>query len=181
MSNNSFLNSEKLLKIGFKSVGENAQISSKASFYDPESISIGSNVRIDDFAILSGEITLGSYIHISAYVALYGLYGIEIGDFSGLSPRVIVFSASDDFSGEFMIGPLLPKEYTNVINGKVHLKKFVQIGSGSIVLPNVLIGEGAVTGAMTLVNKNLDPWTINVGIPAKFLKKRNKGLLKFGM
>ncbi len=179
MSNNSFLNSDEILKIGFKSIGENIQISRKASFYNPSGISIGNNVRIDDFAILSGEITLGSYIHISAYVAMYGTKGIVMDDYSGLSPRVTVFSATDDFSGEFMIGPLLPKECISVIGGKVHLKKYVQIGSGSIVMPNITIDEGAVTGAMTLVNKNLDPWTINVGVPVRFYKERKRDLLKY--
>lgn len=54
---------------------------------------IGDNVRIDDFCILSGEITLGSNIHIGAYSALYGSMGIELENNTGISPRSTLFSA----------------------------------------------------------------------------------------
>ncbi|MDR2409353.1 MAG: acyltransferase, partial [Bacteroidales bacterium] len=53
---NSFFSKEELKDIGFKSVGDNVLISRKASFYSVSNISIGSNVRIDDFCILSGNI-----------------------------------------------------------------------------------------------------------------------------
>lgn len=61
---------------------------------------IGNNVRIDDFYILSGKLTLCNNIHISSFCALYGSNGIIMNDFSGLSPRTTIFSASDDFTGE---------------------------------------------------------------------------------
>lgn len=72
MSKNSFLSIEEIKKIGFKSVGNEVYISRFAKFYSPEKMEIGSNVRIDDFCLLSGKIVLGNYIHISAYSALYG-------------------------------------------------------------------------------------------------------------
>ena len=69
---NSFYTREELLSLGIKSVGENVYISRKSSFYGCSEISIGSNVRIDDFCILSGKIEICDFVHISAYVALYG-------------------------------------------------------------------------------------------------------------
>lgn len=69
---NSFYSQEELKKIGFLSVGKNVLISKKASIYNPGVISVGNNVRIDDFCILSGKVTIGSYSHIAAYTALYG-------------------------------------------------------------------------------------------------------------
>ena len=66
----SFYSPEELKEIGFKSVGENVLISRKVSIYSPQKISIGNNVRIDDFCILSGNITLGNYCRIAAYCAL---------------------------------------------------------------------------------------------------------------
>jgi galactoside O-acetyltransferase len=173
----SFYSEEEIKQIGFKSIGKNVLISKKASFYSPETISIGNNVRIDDFCILSGEISLGSYIHISAYCALYGAYGIYMDDFTGLSPRTTIFSATDDFSGDYLIGPMIDKKYTNVIGGKVYIGKFSQIGANSVVLPNVTIEEGVAIGALSLVNKSLPAWGIYAGIPVKFIKPRNKGLL----
>lgn len=176
---NSFYSDEELNKLGFKTIGKNCLISRFARFYSIEKIEIGNYVRIDDFCILSGSIQLGSYIHISAYCALYGNNGITIGDFSGLSPKSIIFSASDDFSGNYLINPMVPLKYRNVIEGEVKIGKYVQLGANTIVMPNCSIGEGAVTGSMALVNSNLDNWQIYVGIPVKVLKKREKKLLQF--
>lgn len=174
---NSFFSFSELNELGLKNFGDNVLISRKCSIYSPEKISIGNNVRIDDFCILSGNITLGSNIHISAFCALYGANGITIEDYSGMSPRSIIFSAIDDFHGNYLIGPIHPIELTNVTGGNVVLKKFTQLGANTIVMPNLTIEEGAVTGAMTFVNKNLESWTINTGIPVNKSVKRQNGIL----
>lgn len=176
--NDSFLNDGELAAIGFKDYGTNLLISRKASFYSPEEISLGNNVRIDDFCILSGKITIGSFVHISAYTALYGKLGIKMDDYTGLSPRCTVFSAMDDFSGEYLIGPMISENKTHVTGGTVYIMKYTQIGAGCILFPNVIIEEGVAVGAMSLVNKNLAAWTIYAGIPAKKIKKRSNKLLQ---
>ncbi len=164
-------------KIGFKTIGKNVLISCFARFYEPKSIEIGNNVRIDDFCILSGEIKLGSYIHISAYTALYGKFGIEMEDYSGLSPRCTIFSASDDFSGNYFIGPMINPKFTNVEGGKVLIGKYSQLGCNCVVFPGVMIKEGVAVGAMSLVINDLDSWKIYKGIPAIYYKARSKKLL----
>jgi len=175
---NSFLNDEEIIQLGLVSVGNNVKISRFAQFYG-SNITIGNNVRIDDFCIISGRVTIGSYVHISAYTALFGSKGIEIADYAGISPRCSIFSASDDFSGNFFIGPMINPEYTNVTGGLVKIGKYSQIGAGSIVFPSVLIEEGVAVGSMSLVNKNLSKWTIYVGIPVRRIKDRSKELLKY--
>jgi acetyltransferase-like isoleucine patch superfamily enzyme len=177
MQKNSFFSEEEIKELGFKKYGSSILISRKASLYDIKNIIIGSHVRIDDFCILSGEIAIGSFVHISAYTALYGKMGIELGDFSGLSPRVTVFSATDDFSGNFLIGPTVPEIYTNVYGGKVYIGKYVQVGAGSIVMPKVIIGEGTAIGAMSLVKNDIEEWIIAAGIPAIKIKERNRKLI----
>lgn len=72
----------------------------------------------------------------------------------------------------------VPKELRNVTGGTVILSSFSQIGTNNVVFPNITVGVGAVTGAMTLVNKNLNPWTQNFGIPVKEIKSRKQGLLE---
>ena len=176
---NSFLNEEELKQIGFKSLGSGVLVSRFARFYGADKMRIGNNVRIDDFCILSGEIILGNCIHISAYTALYGRYGIEMEDYSGASPRCTIFSATDDFSGNFMIGPMVNPGFTNVKGGKVLIKRYSQLGSNCVVLPSLTINEGVATGAMSLVNRDLAAWGIYTGIPAKFVKPREKNLLNF--
>ena len=63
---NSFYKKDELKKLGLKHYGNNVLISRKCSIYSPEKISIGNNVRIDDYCILSGNITIKNYVHISA-------------------------------------------------------------------------------------------------------------------
>lgn len=176
--NTSFYSKTELKKIGLKSYGENVMISKKVSIYGAENISIGNNVRIDDFCILSGNIQIGSFVHIAAYCGLYGKKGIIMKDFSILAARTLLMSASDDFSGEHMISPLVPRKFTNVTGGPVILNKHVLIGAGCIIFPNLILGEGVAVGSMSLVSKNLDPWTINLGIPVRFSKKRKRTILK---
>lgn len=176
---NSFYTEEELKTLGLKSYGKKVLISKKVSIYSAGSISICNNVRIDDFCILSGEVTIGSHIHISAYCALYGAMGIELEDYTGISPRSTLFSAMDNFSGQYLIGPIHPEKYTNVVGGKIVIKRYAQIGAGTIIFPNLTIGVGVVVGSMSLVTKSLENWGVYAGIPAKYIKDREQGLLNF--
>ncbi len=176
---NSFYSVDELNELGLASFGNNVLISSKASIYGAENISIGNNVRIDDFCILSGKIALGNYIHIAAYTALYGgSAGITIDDFSNISSRICIYSVSDDYSGDKLTNPMVPEKYKNMINKPVHIKKHCIFGTGCTVLPGVTIEEGGSFGSMTLIKTNTEPWSIYVGIPAQKIKQRSKSLLE---
>lgn len=171
---NSFYSQKELSELGLKQYGKNVLLSRYARIYSPEQLILGNNVRIDDYCLLSGNIVIGDNVHISAYCALYGSNGIEFHDNSGCSARTTIYSAIDDFSGEYLIGPLHPREYTNVTGGKVSVGPFAQIGAHCLIFPNLQIREGAVIGACSFVKKDVDEWTINVGTPAKFLKYRSR-------
>lgn len=175
---NSFYSETELRNIGLKCYGENVLISKKCSIYGAEIISIGSHVRIDDFCILSGKITIGNYIHVAAYSALYGGdAGISIGDFANISSRVVVYAVSDDYSGQSMTNPMVPEKYKNIQEEKVVIGRHVIIGTGSTVLPGTELKTGSAVGCMSLVKKNTEEWTVNAGIPAVKIKDRDKGLL----
>ena len=176
---NSFYTIEELQKIGFKDVGKNCLISKKASFYGVEKICIGDNVRIDDFCILSGVLEIGNYVHIAAYSALYGgTEGIYVGDFAGVSSRVLIYAISDDYSGECMTNPMIPDEYKKLVSGPVNIGKHVIIGCSSVNMPGVTIGEGCAFGAFSYVNHDPEAWSINVGIPFKKINNRSHHLLE---
>jgi acetyltransferase-like isoleucine patch superfamily enzyme len=166
-------------KLGFKELGHNVLISRDAKFYSPETISIRNDVRIDDFCILSGDIKIGSYVHIGAGTTfIAGKAGIEMEDFSQASHRVTIFAISDDFSGQSMIGPMVPSKYRNVMEGKVLLRKQTIIGSGSVVLPGVTVEEGSAIGAMTLLTRTTQPWKIYLGVPARMIGDRKQDVLQ---
>ncbi|MBU1308763.1 MAG: acyltransferase [Gammaproteobacteria bacterium] len=174
------LTEQQLQALGFKALGRNVRISDKASIYNAGNISIGDNVRIDDFVVLSagsGGITLGSHIHIAVYTSLIGAGAITIGDFANLSSRVSVYSSSDDYSGESMTNPCVPDEYKNVTHADVVAEKHVIVGCGSVILPGVTLHEGVAVGALSLVTKSCPPFGIYAGAPARFIRERSNNVL----
>ncbi|MGI6586254.1 MAG: acyltransferase [Lutisporaceae bacterium] len=176
----SFYSDNELIELGLKSVGKNVKISRKASIYIPETISIGNDVRIDDFCCLVGGskgIQIGSNVHIAFHCIIIGNGGVSIEDFAGLSSRCSIYSATDDYSGSTLTNPTVPSKYKAITEGEVRLGKHVIIGTNSTILPKVAIGEGCSVGANSLVIKDLEPWGIYVGSPVKKIKDRKKDLL----
>lgn len=175
----SFYKEEELLKVGFKSVGQNVCVSKKASIYGAEKICLGNDVRIDDFCILSGNIQLGNHVHIAAYSAIFGgSMGVHLEDFVNISSKCAIYACSDDYSGEYLTNPTVPEEFTGVISERVVLNRHVIMGTGTTVLPGVIIGEGTAVGCMSLVNKSLAEWGIYAGIPCRYIGERKKRLLE---
>lgn len=176
----SYFNKEELKGIGFRSFGEEVWISRNAIFYTPDKIDIGSHVRIDDFCLISGGegIKIGNYVHVAAFSLMLGAHGIVIGDFVNISGRVSIYSTSDDYSGEFMTGPLVGKEFIYDIGGRVVLEKHVIVGTGSTILPNVTLREGTAVGAMSLIKSSTEPYTVYAGIPAQKVKARKQEIRK---
>lgn len=166
---------------GFKSLGRDVHISKNCTIVGPENISIGNHVRIDGYCTIiaagSGHLILGSYIHIGAYCLLSAGAGIRMDDFSGLSHGVKIYSRSDDYSGRHLTNPTVPARYTAVTEGEVTLGRHVIVGSGSVILPRVTIGEGSAIGALSLVSTSVEAWGVYFGSPAKRLKARSRQLL----
>jgi galactoside O-acetyltransferase len=176
-----FYTKEELSKIGFKSIGENVLISDKASIYGAKNIEIGSNVRIDDFVILSPGVSLkiGNYIHIGCYTSIIGNGEIILEDFVGISGRVSIYSSSDDYTGMSMTNPMIPNEFKKITNGKIHIKKHTIIGTGSVILPNTIIGMGCSIYAQSLVKADCEELGVYSGNPLKLIGKRLKKFLEY--
>ena len=91
---------------------------------------------------------------------------VFIGNRVSIGPRVtLVTSSAPNLS---MIRP-----YVKVVNGKIRIEDDAWIGAGAIILPNVTIGRGAVVGAGAVVTKDVPPYTVVVGVPAKEIRKLN--------
>ncbi len=177
----SFYSKEELLDLGMSYVGKDTKISRKASFYGAKNISIGDNVRIDDFCVLSsqyGKINIGNYVHLAVFVSVQGNGEINIGDFVGIGARVTILSSSDDFSGESLANSCVPDKFKGVKNADVNINKHCIIGAGTVILPGITMGEGAAVGALSLVNKNCESFFIYYGNPIKKLMPRSQNLLQ---
>ena len=174
-----YLSAEQLAELGLKHVGKNVQISDKAAVYSPEHIAIGDNSRIDDFCVISGKVTIGRNVHITIFCNIAGgTPGIVIEDFSTLAYACHIFSQSDDYSGQTLTNSTVPARYKRETKEPVHIGRHCIIGTRSLVFPGVTLGEGTSVGAMSMVNKSTEPWSIYVGIPARRLKARKRDLLE---
>lgn len=180
--NSGFYTEKDLVDVGFKSIGRNILIDKNCTIIGLNNISIGSNVRIDAYTTITasegGGLTIGSNIHIAGYCLLAASGGIIMEDFSAISHGTKIYSASDDYSGGYLTNAVIPDKYKNVKRGLVTLKKHSLIGSSSVLLPGVVVGEGTTVGAMSLVSKSLDDWSVYAGIPAKKIKDRPRDLLR---
>jgi galactoside O-acetyltransferase len=175
-----YFTSPELRAFGFARVGENCLVARNCTIIGLENITIGDNVRIDGFTSLiapHGRAKIGSFVHIATACMLGARGGIEIGDFSSLSQGVRVFTAIDDFTGRKLSNATVPEDLTGVHSAPVRIGAYVPIGSGTIILPGVHIGDGAAVGAMSLVSGPLKPWTIHAGNPAKAVGERARDLL----
>lgn len=175
-----FLSGQELKALGLKAYGEDVLIGRHVVLYAPEKLSIGSHVRIDDFTVISGLVTLNNYIHISQFCGLYGGdKGIVMEDFSGLSSKCSIYAVSDDYSGASMTNPTIPARYKpGSISSPVSIGRHAIIGCNSVVLPGVDVAEGTAVGSMSLCNKSTEGWSMYVGIPAKRKGERKRDILE---
>ena len=174
------LSREAIEMLGFASVGENVQISDRASFYGTDRITLGSNTRIDDFCVLSagvGGICIGQHVHIAVYSSLIGAGKITLSDFCNISSRVSIYTSSDDHSGATMTNPTILGEYTSVKHADVFLGRHVLVFGGSVILPGVILEDGVVIGALSLIKRNCQAFGIYAGNPARLIKERKRDLL----
>lgn len=174
-----FLSGEELEELGLKEYGEDVLIGRHAVLYSPERLSLGNHVRIDDFTVISGTVTLGDHIHISQFCGLYGGdEGILMEDFSGLSSKCSIYAVSDDYTGASMTNPTVPARYKpGSISAPVRIEKHAIIGCNSVVLPGVTVAEGTAVGSMSLCNKSTEAWSMYVGIPARKKGERKRDIL----
>ena len=177
-----YYNENELKDFGIGSVGKNVLIAKNCTLIGLENISIGDNVRIDGFSTIiaaaPGFLHIGSWVHIGGYSAILAGAGVALQDFSGLSQGVKIYTTSDNYDGSVMTNPTVPQEFTGVIRAPVQIGKHAIVGSQSIILPGVTLGEGCAVGANSLVSKNAEAWSVYFGSPARRMKKRKMTLLE---
>lgn len=158
-------------------VGMDVTIWPKAKIVSASAITIGDSVIIDDFVLLLGgsKTVIGSFVHIASFTSITGGGEFIMEDFSGLSGGVRIYTGNEDYSGSSLTNPAVPFPYRAPIRSFVHLHKHAIVGANAVILPGVIIGEGAVVGANSLVTKSCEPWTVYLGSPAKAIKTRPRG------
>lgn len=183
-------------RVLLKKVGKNVNFGRNITIRHPHKIEIGNNVIIDDnclidakgddnFGIVIGDnVTIGrncslnckngniiveSHVNITTNVNLVVASGgtiqignnIDIGSFTHFSAGTYDISRSD----------MLPSAQGKVSKGIV-IEDLVWIGAGVVVLDGVRIGESAIIGAGAVVNNDIPPKCVALGVPAKIVKER---------
>jgi len=129
---------------------------------------------IDEGSKVSGKISLGYATTIGRYAELVG-GTISIGSYCSLAPHVAVYALNHPLNhlttyiGQGLWKGELKKHQTPQ---SVKIGSDVWLGHGAIVLAGVEIGDGAVIGAGAVVSKNIPPFTVAVGNPARVIKRR---------
>ena len=166
--NSEFLSIDELKKLNFKKIGHGVKISKNVTLIGEENISLGSNVRIDDYTIISakeGFLKIGNNVHIGGLSYLGCTGGLEIEDEVNVSQGVKFYTKINDYGA-------YDGNNDKFFLEKIKIEKKVIIGSNSVILGNVVVGEGCTIGALSFVKKDLKKWSVYAGNPVKFIKDR---------
>lgn len=160
--------------------GEDVRIYEWVRVLHPERISVGSHVIVDDFVFLDGgeSLTIGSHAHIASYVSIIGGGTVVLGDFVGLSAGVRLVSGSDIMDGSGLTGPTIPDRWRAVARGAISVGRHAVLATNVVVHPNVTIGDGTIVGSQSVVTKDLPPWSICVGAPARVVRERARDTIE---
>jgi acetyltransferase-like isoleucine patch superfamily enzyme len=139
--------------------------------FHPENVHLGSNVYVGHRTILKGyyknELRIGDESWIGQMCFFHSAGGIEIGARVGIGPGVIILTSTHQELGRQMAPLLSPVEMAPVI-----IEDEVNVGVGSVLMPGVRIGRGAIIAAGAVVTHDVAPYTVVVGAPARFLRER---------
>ena len=114
----------------------------------------------------TARISVGNQTSIGYHTFIFASQKIEIGKRCLIAPFCYLVDANHCYEGKTPIKQQ-PLEVKPII-----ISDDVWIGAGSIILPGVTIGEGAIIAAGSVVTKNVAPFTVMGGAPAKLIKER---------
>ena len=162
------------VKGSLRKCGQEVTIYPLVKVAKPEVIDIGDHSMIDDFTFINGGkgIRIGRYVHIASFVSVIGGGELTVGDYVDISCGSRILTGTDTYYGGKRMSTALPQEQRNATIGRVIIKKDAFIGTNVVIHPDVMIGEGAIVGSNSLVLKDIEPWSINVGSPCKKIGTR---------
>jgi acetyltransferase-like isoleucine patch superfamily enzyme len=157
-------------------VGFDIEIDANTKITRPELCTIGNHVAIDWGFYCTTQLTIGDYVHISPNVAVIGgrKTGLTVEDFCFISVGSQMICGSELFQGAGLIGPLIPAEFVDQQDLRpITLERFSGACANSVIMPGVVLAQGSVLGANSLLKTSTEPWTIYAGNPARPVKSRS--------
>lgn len=131
------------------------------------SIDHGVDIRADDQS--GGDITIGEHTYIGPYVCMAGPGFIKIGQDCMIASHSSLYANNHIFAD-----PNQPFRAQGVTTKGIVIEDDCWLGTGVRVLDGVTIGKGSVIGAGAVVTRDIEPYSIAVGVPAKVIGKRGE-------
>ena len=144
-------------------------LSTKVQF--TQNLSFGKGTVVKPYSVIqtnTGKISIGEKCSIGNFnVIASGDALIKIGDFVRIGPQVVILGSLRNYKD--MTRRIVDQGYSHY---GVAIGNDVMIGAGATVLAGSNIGEGVIIGAGSVITKDIDPYTIVAGVPAKVMGKR---------
>lgn len=156
-------------------IGNNVRISGDVVFDCDQK---DSKIIIGDNCVISGPsqlLTFGGYIElgencsINPFCIVYGHGGLRIGNFVRIAAHTVIIPANHRFDD-----PNQPITKQGLIKKGISIDDDVWVASGVRILDGSKIGTGSILGCSAVVNSEIEPFSIVVGIPGKVIKSRKK-------
>lgn len=155
----------------FASIGDNVVIEEGALVLEPGHVNIGSNVYIGHYAVLRGydrnEMVIGDDTWIGQFCYINSAGGVRIGSRVGIGPGVKIMSSKHGEEGRHVPVLMCDLEFAEVV-----VEDECDIGMGAIILPGVTVGRGSQVGAGAVVTKDVPPYAVVAGVPARKIRER---------
>lgn len=147
-------------------------IHSTAILYNKNNVIINEDSYIHEYVIIRSPVAkliLGKNSHIGPFsVVITGTYGITIGEYVMIAPHCVFAEGNHEYRN-LKLPMLLAGNFSK---GQIIIEDDVWIGSNCTILNNVTIGKGAIIGANSLVNRNVEPYNIMGGVPIRKIGSR---------
>ncbi len=146
-------------------------ISKTAILKDRKLINIKKNAEIQDYVIIKtfhNPVVIGEFTQINPFTVIYGGSGVYIGDNVMIAPHCMIAAGNHDYKQIKK-----PMRFAGTLSkGPIIIENNVWIGANCTIVDGVKIGREAIIGANSVVTKNVAPYDIVGGVPAKIIGNR---------
>jgi acetyltransferase-like isoleucine patch superfamily enzyme len=153
-------------------MGDDVTISNDVEVRNPEVIQFGTHIFISPYVCIQGwwkgQVTIGDNVWIGSNVFMDGKDLTLVGEI-GIGPGVTFINSQHTgrpvdlavFRTDHVVEPIV-------------IQRGVDIGANSVILSGVTVGENSIIGAGSVVNRDVPPYTIVAGVPAKVIRRREE-------
>lgn len=162
------------VKASLKKVGADVTIMPLAKICRPQVVELDDDCRVCDFVFIWGGqgVKIGKNCDVQPHVTVWGGGALEVGDRVSIGLGSVLLTAVYSHAAGLKMVDGLAEGEASALYGKLTIGTDVYIGASCTLMPDITIGEGAILGAASFVNRDCEPWGIYVGSPAKKIGMR---------